>query len=371
MLGKIVIRLYVKENTEVFEIINAQNKNLISRFAFPLGRSFVDLYYSDYKSFYKLMGDTNPILKHMKDNDLSANKLSELSDKEIEVAITGHRISKGLDSDALNLQAMADKLPEHHVFYYIYRKYLYDVLYDFTVNKKRITSYKNLSHNRHNIPKLNGLIKFLIDECFDINIDDKVSLKERIDHFYSDSKYEDVKYDFRKFEFNIPTTNYSYFPNHEYEYNIFEDKEMKLYPEIYVQSFKDITNFLIIQLFQNGTKFNTCKNCGKYFVLEGHKSVEYCDRPVDDTGKTCKDVGAMATYRNKKNDDPIFKVYNKAYKTKNARIRYGRINRDEFKTWSKHAREMRDKAYAGEITYEHLVSWLKTDLGFEEELTLF
>jgi hypothetical protein len=371
MLDRISIRLYVKENTEIFEIISTQDNTLVSRFTFPLGRTFVDLYHSDFKSFNKLMGDTNLILRHIRDNDISTSELFKISDNETESAIIEHRKKNGLNDNISKLKDIADELPNYHVYYYVFKKYLDNLLYDFTINNKRIRNYKHLSHVRHDVPKHNRLIKFLVDECFDINIPDKVKLEERKKHFYSDEKYYDVKYDFREFEFTVPDAKYSFYPEKMFEYSNFENNELKLHPEIYVQSLNDIINFLTIHLFENEVKFNTCKNCGKYFVLEGHKSIEYCDRPVDNTGRTCKDVGAMATYRNKKNDDPIFKAYNKSYKTKNARIRYGKITREQFKVWSKNARAMRDKAYNDEITYEHLVAWLNTDLGFEEELTLY
>ena len=72
----------------------------------------------------------------------------------------------------------------------------------------------------------------------------------------------------------------------------------------------------------------------------------------------------MTKYRNKKNEDPIFKAYNKAYKTNNARIRYGKITREMFKDWSKNARIMRDRCYGEDFSLEEFVYWLESEMGF-------
>ena len=52
-------------------------------------------------------------------------------------------------------------------------------------------------------------------------------------------------------------------------------------------------------------------------------------------------------------------AYNRAYKTHNARIRYGTMTREEFKAWTEEAKKRRDACQAGESSLERFEEWLK------------
>jgi len=43
-----------------------------------------------------------------------------------------------------------------------------------------------------------------------------------------------------------------------------------------------------------------------------------------DTGKTCKEIGAIRVYQEKVSKEPAIKAYNKEYKAHFARIKYKR-----------------------------------------------
>ena len=371
MYQNLSIRLYVKENKEIFEIIDATEKTLISRFSFPLGKSLIDFYYSDFKSFRTLMGEAEPILRHIRDNDFPTYRIDTPTSSELKESVNQHRIERGFNEYFIKLANNAQELPDIHIYYYIFKKYIFDLLNDVEVNKKRVRNIKFLPRAYSYVEDHKGLIQFIFDECLNTIIEKGIPLVDRISHFYNNDKYSEVKYNFREFQFDLPNSKYSYFPEKEYSHSDFANNEFMLCPEVCVESFKDVFNFLTVQLFGNNVLFNTCKNCGMYFVMDGHKSVEYCDREFENTGKTCREIRSTNKFLNRKKTDPIFKAYTKAYNTKNARIRNGKTTRDEFKVWSVNARIMRDKAYDDEITYEYLVSWLGTDLGFEAELELY
>ena len=59
-------------------------------------------------------------------------------------------------------------------------------------------------------------------------------------------------------------------------------------------------------------------------------SLRYCERPVDDSGKTCRDIGSLRAYRKRQKQDPAVSAYNRAYKTHYARIKYKTMTREEF-----------------------------------------
>lgn len=110
-----------------------------------------------------------------------------------------------------------------------------------------------------------------------------------------------------------------------------------------------------------------CKSCGKYFSVTGYANTEYCDREFQNSGKSCKEVGAVWLLQNKLSTDPVHKAYSRAYKTHFARIKYGKITKEEFTICSEKAREMRDKTLAGEISLTNFGQWLKTK--FESHLS--
>lgn len=57
--------------------------------------------------------------------------------------------------------------------------------------------------------------------------------------------------------------------------------------------------------------------------------------------------------------NPITRAYNRAYKTHNARIRYGTMTRAEFQTWVAKAKQLRDACQSGEISLDRFEKWLK------------
>lgn len=136
-----------------------------------------------------------------------------------------------------------------------------------------------------------------------------------------------------------------------------ENEPQNLY-EIHEVGITEACYFEFMELVKKGTLVRKCHNCNKYFINTGRIDTLYCDRKSNSDNKTCKDVGAMNSYREKIKDDPIIKEYNKAYKRNNARVKYGKMTQNEFLKWSDSARELRDKAKNGEITLDWYKAWL-------------
>ena len=124
------------------------------------------------------------------------------------------------------------------------------------------------------------------------------------------------------------------------------------------KSIYDIIDFFMRECIKREQLFKVCKNCGKYFTVSSYINTEYCERAYDDTGKTCKEIGATQAYKKKIQTDPVIGEYNRQYKKRFAWIRYRRITQEAFYAWSKEAQAMRDKALAGEITLEEFKQWL-------------
>lgn len=127
--------------------------------------------------------------------------------------------------------------------------------------------------------------------------------------------------------------------------------------------FGDLQSFLFYDFF-NGIKYNfipnRCKNCGRYFLIRAGKYFSYCSRPLEDEpGKTCRDVGARKRYDDKCKTDPVWQIYNRAYKAHYARYMKKKMTVSEFEEWSRMASELRDKAIADEIPFEQYCAEIK------------
>lgn len=125
-------------------------------------------------------------------------------------------------------------------------------------------------------------------------------------------------------------------------------------PEYFVQ-------FVLSEYIRRNLRFRTCKFCGRYFGITGNARVEFCDRLIDGSKKTCKEIGSVRLYDKRALGNPAIREYKRSYKAHNARIRYGLMTKDEFKAWSKEAREKRDACIAGQLSLEEFVIWLDSD----------
>lgn len=111
--------------------------------------------------------------------------------------------------------------------------------------------------------------------------------------------------------------------------------------------------FELFKVIQNNFVINKCENCGRLFIpattnnnpyQKARNDQKYCNNLYLDTGKTCKEIGASNKHKEKVEDSPILKEFNKEYKKM-----YGRhykhskeFKEKQFKEWSKKAIELRD-----------------------------
>lgn len=111
--------------------------------------------------------------------------------------------------------------------------------------------------------------------------------------------------------------------------------------------------FELFKVIQNNFTINKCDNCGRLFIpitssnnpnQKGRNDQKYCNNLYKDTGKTCRQIGASNRHKEKVEDSPILKEFNKEYKKM-----YGRhykhpkeFSEKKFKQWSKSAIELRN-----------------------------
>ena len=100
--------------------------------------------------------------------------------------------------------------------------------------------------------------------------------------------------------------------------------------------------------------------CGRYFVVSGHGGAEYCDRSFNG-GRTCKETGAVRVWTIKHNEDELFREYRREYKKRFARIRTGRVTKEQFYAWSEQAREKKEACETGKLPRVEFIEWLKEE----------
>lgn len=127
---------------------------------------------------------------------------------------------------------------------------------------------------------------------------------------------------------------------------------------LYPDSIYDLIDYHLKECMRRGVKLRKCKNCGRYFVVSGHGGAEYCDR-VFKGGRTCKEIGATRVWTIKQNEDELFREYRREYKKRFARIRTGRITKEQFYAWSEQAREKKEACETGKLPRVEFIEWLK------------
>ena len=127
---------------------------------------------------------------------------------------------------------------------------------------------------------------------------------------------------------------------------------------LYPNTAYDLVNFFLREIIRREITFKTCRCCGRYFPSYVHGNAEYCERLFQD-GKTCKEIGAVSMFRARLEEYPAMQLYQRAYKTRFARIKAKRMTKEQFMVWGEQARAYRDKVMAGEMKLEEFEGWLR------------
>lgn len=122
---------------------------------------------------------------------------------------------------------------------------------------------------------------------------------------------------------------------------------------------KEFVHLAFLLSIRSGVRPRRCGCCEKYF-LPNNPIAKFCDRKAPGSGgKTCREIGARKKYGEKAKNDPVITVYNRAYKTRYARVTNGKMTRAQLEDWKAAASSYREKAAAGLISIEE----------FEQKLT--
>ena len=125
--------------------------------------------------------------------------------------------------------------------------------------------------------------------------------------------------------------------------------------EVYeLQNTEEQIRFELFKVIQNNFTINKCENCGRLFIpvtssknpnQKGRNDQKYCNSLFENTGKTCKEIGALNKQKEKVQNSPILIEYNREYKRMHG-LHYNhqkKFTENKFKEWSKKARKLRNK----------------------------
>ena len=140
--------------------------------------------------------------------------------------------------------------------------------------------------------------------------------------------------------------------------------------EVYeIETAEDQIRFELFKVIQNNFTINKCENCGRLFIpvtssknpnQKGRNDQKYCNNLYLDTGKTCREIGAMNKRKDKVKNSLILQEYNREYKRIHG-LHYNhqkKYKEKKFKDWSKKARQLRDSCTDEQI--EDFKSQLKS-----------
>lgn len=124
--------------------------------------------------------------------------------------------------------------------------------------------------------------------------------------------------------------------------------------EVYeLENTEEQIRFELFKVIQNNFTINKCENCGRLFIpsttsnnpnQKGRNDQKYCHNLYLDTGKTCREIGALNKQKEKVKNSLILKEYNREYKRMYG-LHYNHtkeFKEKQFKEWSQKARELRD-----------------------------
>ena len=206
--------------------------------------------------------------------------------------------------------------------------------------------------------------KALIERCLDDRYQPDYSTAERYREAHYDAllHFDDMRYGELATE-EVMLDSPAYDSAYHYSVEMLRERGIKtaLREVLYPNTVRDLYNYLKAYCLRLPLPIHKCKNCGRYFVVTGNITQDYCTRLMEGSEKTCRQMGAVVQYQSRQMKNPATREFTRSYKAHNARVRYGTMTKAEFTAWSKEARAKRADCVAGKLSFEDFVAWLDSD----------
>ena len=325
-----------KECYELYSMTLGCRRTLLEKTQ-DLGQCLVDLYDTDFYDTYCVLSEINKLLRPLTPEHKDETAWRKL----LELAMP---LCKVHPFFGLLIKKLSD-LEENHAYGKNDTK---DILLRFDRDFENIVSDA----------------KALIEVCLDDRYQPNYSTAERYREAHYDARlcFDDMRYGELSTE-EVMLERPAYDSAYNYSVEKLREQGIKtaLREVLYPNTVRDLYNYLKGYCLRLPLPIHKCKNCGRYFVVTGNITQDYCTRLMEGSEKTCRQMGAVVQYQSRQMKNPATKEFTRSYKAHNARVRYGTMTKAEFTAWSKEAREKRADCVAGKLPLEEFVAWLDSD----------
>ena len=315
-----IFRTYIDGGREYYEYTDAADREQTIKKDFPFPESLMSLLYMD-------IWELEPITKRMDKALMSFYQSRDYNELQIVAAGLKELASRHICFELLRLDWL-ERLK----------------MVDSTApgDFQDLLPHKKISHLCSSIDTMQKQIKGLIAQTLDMD-GEKRSVSEKMVAYYNAEGGDTLN----TFQFQPQTMN-------------FEVIDRRIFAEVlYPKDVCDLIDFHVRECVKREVKMRVCKNCLRYFAVTGKASTEYCGRVCDSKGRTCREMGAINTWTQRKQGDEVFKEYRREYKKRFARINAGKLTKSAFYAWSEEARRRKEDCDSGVITTEDFSRWLK------------
>lgn len=315
-----IFRTYIDGGREYYEYTDVTDREQTIKKDFPFPESLMSLLYMD-------IWELEPITKRM--------------DKAL-MSFYQSRDYNELQTVAAGLNELA---PRHICFELLRLDWLERLkMVESTASRdfQDLLPHKKISHLCSSIDTMQKQIKGLIAQV--LNMDgEKKPVSEKMVDYYNTEGGDTLN----TFQFQPQSMS-------------FEVIDCKIFAEVlYPKDIYDLIDFHVRECVKREVRMRVCKNCLRYFAVTGKASMEYCGRICDSKGRTCREMGAINTWTQRKQGDEVFKEYRREYKKRFARINAGKLTKSAFYAWSEEARRKKEDCDGGVISPEEFSRWLK------------
>lgn len=315
-----IFKTYIDSGREYYEYTDMTDREQTIKKDFPGTESLMDLLYMDTQEL-------------------------EAITKKMDKALLAFYQS-GAKDDLQVVAAGLNELASRHVYFELLRLDWLERLdmVDSTApgDFQDLLPHKKISHLCSSIDTMQKQIKGLIAQVLDMD-GEKKPVSEKMVAYYNTEGGDTLN----TFRFQPQTMS-------------FEVIDHKVFAEVlYPRDIYDLIDFHVRECVKREVRMRVCKNCLRYFAVTGKASTEYCGRICDSKGRTCREMGAINTWTQRKQGDEVFKEYRREYKKRFARINAGKLTKSAFYAWSEEARKKKEDCDSGVISPEEFSYWLK------------
>ena len=122
-------------------------------------------------------------------------------------------------------------------------------------------------------------------------------------------------------------------------------REAEVVEKMYFDRLLDFVYVEFMKGLQKGFAPKRCANCGHWFLQTPGATFAYCAGPApEDASKTCREIGAASSFKDKVANNEVWQVQQRAYKKYYARTMRKDMTKAEFEAWTRDAEQKRDAA---------------------------